>query len=144
MNVGRFVGASIAVFILRTVLNAGFYGFAMRERIAQMGAPYPGLMREVLPAFITIDLFVALLITYLFVKTGASFGGGVKGGATLGIFLALIGPVLFNTYYHFGVTIYPLDMWAIESAYQLVSYTIQGALAAAIYKPAASAVHAPA
>jgi hypothetical protein len=134
MNAGRFVGASVVVFIVRTVLNTLFYGFLMHGQYDAINAAHPGLFREVVPAFIAIDLLAALLLTYLVVKAAAAFGGGIKGGATVGVFLALLGPILFGLYYFFSVTFYTSNFFAIESIYQLVSYAIQGALAAAIYK----------
>ena len=136
MNAGRFVGASVVVFIVRTVLNYLFYGLAMHGRYEEMAAANPGLFREVVPAYVTIDLVVAVLLTYLIVKAASAFGGGIKGGATLAIFIAILSPVACNLYYFFGVTYYAIDFWAIESVYQIVSHAIQGALAAAIYKAA--------
>lgn len=136
MNAGRFVGASVAVFVVRTLLNYLFYGVAMQGRFEEMSAAHPGLFREVIPAFIALDLVTAVLITYLVVKAAAAFGGGLKGGATLGILIAILAPVIGSLYYFFSVTYYPIDFWAIESVYQIVSHAIQGALAAAIYKTA--------
>jgi len=136
MNAGRFVGASVAVFVVRALLNYLFYGYLMHPRYEEMSTAYPGMFREVVPAFITLDLLSALLITYLVVKAGAAFGGGVKGGAILGILVALLSPVLGGLYYYFSTTYYPQDLLAIESVYQIVSYTVQGALAATIYKTA--------
>ena len=134
MNAGRFVGASVVVFIVRTLLNFVFYGHLMHEQYEAMAAAHPGLFREVVPAFIAIDLLAALLLTCLVVKAAAAFGGGIKGGVTVGVLLALLGPILFGLYYFFSVTFYTSNSFAIESVYQLVSYAIQGALAAAIYK----------
>jgi hypothetical protein len=92
------------------------------------------MFREVVPAFITLDLLTALLITWLVIKAGAAFGGGVKGGVILGILVAILSPVIGGLYYYFSTTYYSQDLVAIESVYQIVSHAIQGALAAAIYK----------
>ncbi len=134
MNAGRFVGASVVVFIVRTVLNSGFYGFLMHGEYESLSAAHPGVFREVIPAYITIDLVAALLLTYLVIKAASVFGGGIKGGARVGIFLALVGPVLFGLYYAFSVTFYTPKFFAIESIYQVATYALQGAIAAAIYK----------
>jgi len=136
MNAGRFVGASVAVFIVRTLLNFLFYGVAMRGQYEAIAAAHPGLLRQVTPAFITIDLVVAFLLTYLLIKTAAVFGPGIKGGVVLSILLAILGPVAYLLYNFFGVTYYPVDLLTIESVYQIAAYAIQGAVAAAIYKPA--------
>lgn len=136
MNAGRFVGASVAVFVVRTLLNYLFYGYLMHPRMEEMSAAHPGMFREVVPAFITLDLLAALLITWLVIKAGAVFGRGVKGGVILGILVGLLSPVLCNLYFYFSSTFYAQDLLAIESVYQIVTHAIQGALAAAIYKTA--------
>ncbi|HEX3127640.1 MAG TPA: hypothetical protein VH394_09940 [Thermoanaerobaculia bacterium] len=136
MNAGRFVGASVAVFVVRTLLNYLFYGYLMHPRMEAMSAAHPGMFREVVPAFITLDLLAALLITWLVIKAGAAFGGGVKGGLILGILVALLSPVLSNLYYYFSTTYYAQDLLAIESIYQIITHAVQGALAAMIYKTA--------
>ena len=136
MNAGRFVGASLAVFVFRALLNYLFYGYLMHPRYEEMSAAHPGLFREVVPAFITLDLLAALLITWLVIKAGAAFGGGVKGGVILGVLVALLSPVIGGLYYYFSTTYYPQDLLAIETVFQIVSHAIQGAIAAAIYKTA--------
>jgi hypothetical protein len=134
MNAGRFVGASVVVFIVRTVMNTLFYGFLMQAQYAALAAAHPGLFREVIPAFIATDLVVAFLLTYLIVKAGSAFGGGMKGAVTLAILLAILGPVMFGLYYFFSVTYESVSSFAVESLYQIVAHAIQGAVAAAIYK----------
>ncbi len=136
MNAGRFVGASVAVFLFRTILNYLFYGVLVHGRYVAMGAAHPGVLREVIPAYITLDLITAFILTYLVVKAAAAFGGGIKGGVILGILVALLAPVVGGLYFFFGVTYYPADLFATESVYQIVSHAVQGAIAAAIYKSA--------
>jgi len=136
MNAGRFVGASVVVFIVRTLLNAGFYGYAIHGRYEEMSAAHPGVLREVVPVYIALDLVTAVLLTYLIVKAAGAFGGGIKGGVTIGILIAILCPILGGLYWYFSVTFYPANLFCIESVYQIVTYAIQGALAAAIYKVA--------
>jgi hypothetical protein len=136
MNMGRFLGAGIAVFVARFLMNFGFYGYFMRGRFEELASAHPGIFREVIPAYAAFDLVAALLIVYLFVKAGAAFGGGVKGGATLGVVLALLGPVLGSLYWYFSVTFYPSDLVAMETVFQIVAYAVQGAVAGAVYKAA--------
>jgi hypothetical protein len=136
MNAGRFVGASIAVFLFRTVLNYVFYGVAMHGRYEELASAHPGMFREVIPGFITLDLITAVILTYLVVKAGSAFGGGIKGGVILGILVAILSPVISGLYYYFSSTYYAADLLAIESVYQVITHAIQGAIAAAIYKTA--------
>jgi hypothetical protein len=136
MNAGRFVGASVVVFIVRTVLNSVFYGYLMHGEYEAINTAHPGMFREVIPAFIAIDLLVALLLVYVIVKAGSCFGGGMKGAVTIAILIAILGPIVFSLYYYFSTTYYSLNFFAIESVYQLVAHAIQGAIAAAIYKTA--------
>jgi hypothetical protein len=134
MNAGRYVGASVAVFLVRTLLNTGFYGFLMHGQYEAISAAHPGVFREVVPAFVAIDLLTALLIVYLIVKAAGAFGGGTKGAVTLAVLIAIVGPVIYSLYYFFSVTFYSVHFFALESVYQIVSHAIQGAVAAAIYK----------
>ena len=136
MNAGRFVGASVAVFVVRTVLNYLFYGYLMHGEYEAWDTAHPGMFREVIPAFITIDLIVALLLVYVIVKAASCFGGGMKGAVTIAILLAILGPIIYNLYFHFSTTFYTLNFFGIETVYQLVAHAIQGAVAAAIYKTA--------
>lgn len=136
MNTGRFLGAAVAVWLVRTALNAGFYGYLMHGEYEKLMADHPGMFREVVPAFIAIDLLVALLLVYLIVKAASCFGGGMKGAVTIAILVAIIGPIVFSMYYYFSTTYYTLNFFCIESIYQLVAHAIQGAIAAAIYKTA--------
>jgi hypothetical protein len=136
MNAGRFVGASLAVFVVRFLLNGAFYGYAMKGRYDEIAAAHPGMFRNVIAGFGVLDLLTAILLTYLIVKAGSAFGGGLKGGVTIAILVAILSPILGGLYYFFSVTWYPVDLLTIESVYQLVAHAIQGAIAAAIYKTA--------
>lgn len=134
MNTGRFIGAAVVVWLARTLLNAGFYGYLMHGEYERLAAAHPGMFREVIPAFIALDLLVALLLVYMIVKAASCFGGGMKGAVTIAILIAVFGPIIFSLYYYFSTTYYTLNFFSIEAVYQLVTHAIQGALAAAIYK----------
>jgi hypothetical protein len=136
MNAGRFVGASVAVFVVRTLLNFVFYGKLMHGEYEAMDAAHPGMFREVIPAYIAIDLIVALLLVYLIVKAASCFGGGMKGAVTIAVLVAILGPIIYNLYFFFSTTFYSVNFFCIESVYQIVAHAIQGAVAAAIYKSA--------
>jgi len=134
MNVGRFVGAAIGVGIVRTLLNYLFYGVLTHEQWEQLSSAHPGMFREVIPAFITLDFLVALVFVYLFVKVGAALGGGVKGGVCLGLFVAVLSPVAGDLYQFFSVTFLSQGMIVKDILFQLGSHVIQGVVAAKIYK----------
>lgn len=136
MNVGRLMGAGVAVFVVRFLLNFLFYGTLMSARYQEISDAHPGMMREVIPAYAVLDLVTAFLIVWLFAKAGSAFGGGVKGGATVGVLVAVLGPVIGGLYYFFSVTYYPSDLAAIEAVYALVAHAVQGAVAGAVYKAA--------
>jgi len=137
MNIGRYIAAVLGVWVVRVVSNYLFYEIAMAERYQELTDANPGIFREVIPAYITLDLLVAIVFTFLVVKAVSAFGGGIKGGLTLGGLVALVGVVAGNFYLFYSFTIFEVGGVVIESVYALVALAIQGAVAAAIYKPAA-------
>jgi hypothetical protein len=66
MNTGRFVGAAIAVWIIRTAMNATFYGLVVGPRFEQVAAAHPRMFRTVIPAYVIADLIFAVVFTVLF------------------------------------------------------------------------------
>ncbi len=135
MNTGRFVGAGVAVFVVRFLLNFLFYGVLVHGQYEAHAATYPGMFREVIPAYAVLDLISAFLLVYLFAKAGAAFGGGMRGGVCVGIFLAILA-IICNLYWFYSVTIFPMNLLGLEAVYMLVAFAIQGAVAAAVYKTA--------
>ena len=136
MNTGRFVGAGVAVFVVRFLLNYLFYGVLIHPQYEAISNAHPGMFREVIPAYAVLDLLAAFLIVWFFVKCGGGYGGGVKAGVTLGILLGLFGPVLCALYMFFSVTYYPTSLLGTEIVYALVAHAIQGVVAALVYKTA--------
>lgn len=134
MNTGRLVGASLAVWIVRVLLNYLFYGVLTTDQYAAMSDAHPGLFREVIPAYIAGDLLFAIVFVFLFAKVAGCLGGGVKAGVVLAILVAILSPLLGNIYIFYSFTIYPAGMMISDSVFQLVSHAISGVLAGAIYK----------
>lgn len=134
MNTGRLVGASLAVWIVRVLLNYLFYGVWKADDFAALNSAHPGIFREVIPAYIAADLVFAVIFVILFAKVASCLGGGVKAGVVLAIFVALLSAVLGNVYIFYSFTIYTGGMVVTDSIFQLVSHAISGALAGAIYK----------
>jgi len=134
MNTGRLVGAALAVWIVRVILNYLFYAVWMSDRYTAMSEAHPGIFREVIPAYIGADLLFAVVFVILFAKVASCLGGGVKGGVVLAILVAILSPLLGNVYIYYSFTIYSAGMMATDSIFQLVSHTASGVLAGAIYK----------
>ena len=137
MNIGRYLAAVLGVWVVRVVCNYLFFGVAMAEKYQELMDAHPGIFRQVIPAYIVIDLLVAVVFTFLVVKAVSAFGGGIKGGLMLGALVALVGAVAGGLYMFYSFTIYEVGDVALESVYALIAVAIQGAVAAAIYKPAA-------
>lgn len=144
MNWRRFSIAVLGVFVVRSGLNALFYGMLMSDKMTALTEAHPGIFREVVPAYVTLDLVFAVLFTWLAVKTVAAFGGGLKGGVTLGLLIGVIGWLLPALYTYFSFTFYAPGDLVIECLFALVSSAISGALAVLLYRPAASSTAAPA
>ena len=134
MNTGRFVGAALVVWLVRVALNYTFYGVLMTDQYQAMGAAYPGLFREVIPAYIAADLLFAVVFVILFAKCGSALGGGVKAGLSLGILVAILSPLLANIYMFYSFTIFTPGYMTTDSLFQLVSHLVSGGLAGVLYK----------
>ncbi len=134
MNVGRFLVAVVGTWIVRVALNATFYTQVVGEQFESISSAHPGMFREVVPAYIAIDLLVAVLFVYLFAKAGAAFGGGVKGGVTLGLLVALLSPVVGNLYQFYSSTFLPAGLVGTETVFQLFAHAVQGAVVGWLYK----------
>jgi hypothetical protein len=134
MVVSRLVLAILAVFVVRTGMNASFYGYLMADHFRALQQVHPGLFREVIPGLVGTDLVWAAIFCFLFVKVGRSLGTGIGAGVTLGIFVALLGQALGNLYYFFTTTyMTPTDV-VVDGIYALIAYAIQGAVAPLVYK----------
>jgi hypothetical protein len=117
------------VFILRDALNYVFYAVIRAPVNAQLLKDHPGVLREVIPGYVATDLLTALILTYLVARGAGAFGGGIKGGACLGIIAALLMGVAGNLYVFFGVTFIEPGRMVQDMIYEIVSMALQGALA---------------
>ena len=134
MNVGRYVAAVVAVWVVRLATGWLFWGTLMAEQYAAATAAWSGAFREVVPAYLVADLLFALIFVWLWVKVGAVFGGGAKGGALYGLIVGLFAAVI-SIYYFFSVTYISAGMWAAEIAVTLLLHVVMGVVAALVYKP---------
>lgn len=134
MNVGRYFGAVVVVWVVRVFCNYLWYGMVMTSQYEALTAEYPGVFREVIPGFIATDLLFSLIFVYLWTKAGPCFGGGIKGGVIGGLWIGILFGVVWNLYYFFGFTFMTPTNVVIDAVYTIVTIAIQGAVAAAIYK----------
>ncbi|MGH9701975.1 MAG: hypothetical protein ACRD4K_01265, partial [Candidatus Acidiferrales bacterium] len=93
MNPGRYLGAVLAMWIVRTLLNFAFYGKYMAGKYMAIAAAHPGLLKEGVAGYIVTDLFTCIVFVLLLAKVGNALGGGAKAGITLGLMIALLGPI---------------------------------------------------
>jgi hypothetical protein len=133
MNISRFVGTVVGVWIVRVALNWIFYAKIIGRRYAQISSAHPGMLRTVIPAYIATDLIFALAFAFLFVKAGAALGGGVKGGVILGVIVAILSPVIGMLYEYYGVTYLPGGVELASAIFQVIAHAIEGAIAGLIY-----------
>ncbi len=134
MNIKRFVGAALGLWIVRTVLNGVFYTRGVGQRYATITSAHPDMFRQVIPAYIVTDLIFALAFALLFAKVGGALGSGVKAGVILGLFVAVLSPVVGNLYHYYTVTYIPVGLAVTESTFQVIAHAIEGAVAGLIYK----------
>jgi hypothetical protein len=134
MNTARFVGAALAIWIVRVALNWTFYTRVVGRQMEQISAAHPDMFRIVIPAYIVTDLLFAVVFALLFVRVGAALGGGLKAGVALGIFVAILSPVVANLYEYFSVRYLPVGLMATVSVFQAIAHTVEGGVAGLIYK----------
>ena len=142
MNISRFAGAVVGVWIVRVALNWIFYAKIIGRQYAQISTAHPGMLRTVIPAYIAADLIFALAFAFLFVKAGGALGGGVKGGVILGVIVAVLSPVIGTLYEYYGVTYLPWRVELASAIFQVIAHAVEGAVAGLIYgsrRPWASA-----
>ena len=134
MKAGRFVASAVAVWIVRVALNWAFYSKVIGAQAEQISAAHPGMFRQVVPAYILVDLLFALAFSYLFVKVGPAFGGGVMAGVELGLLVAILSPVLSSLYQYFSVTYLPGRLAVAEAVFQVIAHAIEGAAVGVVYR----------
>ena len=134
MNATRFAGAAIAVWVVRVLLNWTFYTQVVGSQFKQIADAHPGIFREVIPAYIMIDLLFALVFVFLFAKVGSALGGGAAAGAKLGVIVAILSPVLGLLYQYFSFTFMPPGLAVTDGVFQVLAHAVEGAVAGLIYK----------
>ena len=134
MNTGRFVGASVAVWVVRVLLNGTFYSKVFGSRLAPVAVAHPGIFKQNIAGHVVADLIFAIAFAFLFAKVGNALGGGVKAGVTLGIVVAILSSVVGALHQFFAFAFLSVGLTSIEVIFQMIAHAIEDAVAGAIYK----------
>ncbi len=135
MNLGRFCGAALGVWVVRVALNWVFYTQIVRQQYEQVTSAHPDMFREVITAYIVTDLIFAVAFAFLFVKVSAALGGGLMAGVKLGIVVAILSPMVGILYQYFSFTFLPAGLVVTNMIFYVIAHVIQGVVAGLIYKP---------
>ena len=135
MNLGRFCGAALGVWVVRVALNWVFYTQIVRQQYEQVTSAHPDMFREVITGYIVTDLIFAVAFAFLFVKVSAALGGGLMAGVKLGIVVAILSPMVGILYQYFSFTFLPVGLVTADMIFQVIAHVIQGVVAGLIYKP---------
>ena len=131
MNVKRFIGASIVVFLAFEVIDAIVHMGILGKTYESMPIWRPDMMSKIWIMHLGA-LILAFLFTYIFIKRYENKGiaEGIRYGIVIGLFANI-------PYGFFSYATYPLPFslclqWFI---YGMIEFIICGIIAAAIYKP---------
>jgi len=127
----------VAVFVLLQVIGYLVHEVAMGDTYESLAAVFrpEEQMNDMMWIMMLSGVVVLFLFCYIFTK-GREGGGimeGVRYGAVMGVFLGL--PTSVDAYVIYPLTQFVAVVWLATA---IVSFTIAGALFAAIYKPSDS------
>ena len=132
MNIKRFVAASLAVFVVATVVD--FLSLkAAYDSVKHFWRPdMQSMWWMIVPAL----LVASFLFTYIFVKgyEGKGILEGVRFGAIMGLYTSIA-----TACWTYMITAIPYSLALLWFVGVTVEAIVLGILAALIYKPAASA-----
>jgi len=134
MDTGRFVGASVAVWIVRVLLNGTFYSKVFGPRLVPAAIAHPGIFKQGVAGHVVADLIFAFAFAFLFAKVGDALGGGVKAGVTLGLLVAVLSSIVGSLHLFFSLALLSVGLTSMEVVFQMIAHAIEGAVAGAIYK----------
>ena len=125
MDAKRFILATLAGAITLFLLGWLFYGFLLMDFYEKAAGSSAAVYREV-PIFWAIflgEVAMAALLTKIFGWSAIKgFMGGLKGGATIGVLLALgINLIFYGT-----TTLGTLTSWLFDVIVALIRYGIAG------------------
>ena len=135
MNLKRYFSASLAVYLVYLGLGFLINAVILKPTYDSLKSIWRPGMESLLWIEWVNGLIVSFLMTYIFTKgyEGKGIMEGVRFGLIIGVFLSV--PVAYGTYMIFPIPYYLALQWFL---YGTAQFTVLGAVAAAVYKPAAS------
>jgi hypothetical protein len=137
MNVKRFLMASLAVFVVGVVFEYLVHNVALMPVYRALKDVWRPDMEALTWIMYPVGLVCSLLFVYIFIK--GYEGKGVIEGLRFGLFLGAYVSVgmAFGSYIMLKIPLSLAIQWLIAGVLELM---LQGAAAAAIYKPAGAFV----
>jgi len=131
MNMKKLLLATLGVGVVANVVDFVFHGLIMRGYYARLPVMRPDAE---MPLLVIGDFVAALVFVWVYDRVYGSFGGGAKGGATYGLYAGVL--VNFPTWIfaHMLFVGFPYGLSWIWTAFGIVWFVINGAVAGAIYK----------
>lgn len=130
--------ATLAVGVVANILDFVVHGQILTNAYY---SKLPNLFRQdMAPTWFVIGDFVfAAVFVWVYDRVRGSFGGGPKGGMTYGLYMGVF--LSFPTYIFFNLMFvgFPYALAWIWTIVGIVSMTILGTVAGAVYQPAAAA-----
>ena len=136
MNVKRFIVASLAVYVASLALGYLVHGVILRPIYDSLKNVWRPDMQSKMWIEWLNGLIVSFLFTYIFTKgyQGKGIMEGLRFGLVIGLFLSV--PAAYGTYMIIPIPYYLALEWFL---YGTAQWIILGAVAAAVYKPLATA-----
>lgn len=139
MDTKKFVAASLAVFVVSSVLNYICHGVLLQgayQATAEVWRPEAD-MNSKMPLMWATGLLISFLFVFIYSKgyEGKGIMEGVRYGLWIGLLMSI--PMAFNSFVTLPVPVSLAMQWAV---YGLIQYIIMGIVTAAIYKPAMAKV----
>lgn len=132
MNVKRFIGTSILVFIVIEVINFLVHGVIFTKAYASLGALWrPDMMSKMWIIHVGY-LILSFIFTYIFIKGYEN--KGVMEGVRYGIIIGLFANIPY-AFFEYGMFPLPFALCLGWFIFGMIEYIFCGMIAAATYKP---------
>ena len=131
MNVKKFLLAAVAVGVVVNIVDLVVHGYLLTGYYSQFS-----FFRKEMPVqwLVIGDFVAALVFVWVYDRVFSSFGGGLKGGATFGVYAGVL--VNFPTWIfsHLLIGGFTYGLAWVWTAIGIVEAVIAGAVAGAVYK----------